>query len=171
MAQCKKCASKQPVTVLGFEDAPYIEIASAVVSAYASDYVSNMLTSESDGTPKEGFLVDNPMVKNALFIGAGVGLAAFMKGKAYQGAGIGMATYGGFMLIQELMKEEPAGSGGLHGLRWSPPQNIAGMNDGLRTLQGNYGIAPDLVAGYGGSNYAEEDFYEKQEISGLVRAL
>ena len=169
MAQCKKCASRQPVVVAGFEDAPYTEIATAVVTAYASDYVSNMLTHDADGVPKEGFLTDNPMVKNALFIAGGIGLSAFMKGKAYQGAGIGMATYGGFQLIQELMKEAP--DTGVTGLRWQPPTNIAGMSGGVRTLQGNYGIAPNIVAGYGGSNYAEEEFYEKQEVAGLVRAL
>ena len=168
MAKCKTCATRRPVNVAGFEDAPYTEIASAVVSAYATDYVSTMLTSNSDGTPKEGFLVDNPMVKNALFVGAGIGLSAFMKGKAYMGAGIGMATYGGFKLIEELMtKEEPT----VTGLRWSPPTNIAGMsNSGLRHLDGNYGIAPNVVAGYG-SNYAEEEMMEKTEVSGLVRAL
>jgi len=167
MAQCKKCASKRPITVAGFEDAPYTEIATAVVSAYATDYVSNMLTHEADGTPKEGFLTDNPLVKNALFVAGGIGLSAFMKGKAYMGAGIGMATYGGFQLIQELMKEEAPTTQGVNGLRWQPPTNIAG----LRTLQGNYGIAPNIVSGYSGSNYAEEDFYEKQEVAGLVRAL
>jgi len=172
MAQCKKCASRQPVTVAGFEDTPYVEIASAVVSAYASDYVSNMLTHDADGVEKEGFLTDNPMVKNALFIAGGIGLSAFMKGEMYKGAGIGMATYGGFQLIQELMKEEPATTQGVNGLRWQPPTNIAGMSGGgMRTLQGNYGVAPNIVAGYGGSNYAEEDFYEKQEVAGLVRAL
>jgi len=167
MAKCRTCASKQPATVMGFEDAPYIEIASAVAGAYASSYVGNMLTNNSDGTPKEGFLVDNPMVKSALFIGAGIGLTAFMKGDMYKGAGIGMATYGGFELITELMK--PADDA-VTGLRWQPPTNIAGMNDGFRTLDGNYGIAPNIVAGYEGSNYAEEEM-EQQSLAGLVRAL
>jgi len=161
MAKCKSCASKSH-QVYGFEDAPYIEIAAAVVSNYAAGKVDEMLTTDETGAPKPGFLTDNPMVKNAAFIVAGVGLTAFMKGEMYKGAGIGLAAYGGMELITGLMK--PAT---VTGLRWQPPQNIAGM----RTLPGNYGIAPNLVAGYQGSNYAQEELFEKTAVSGLVRAL
>lgn len=165
MAKCKSCVQKRNQAVYGFEDAPYIEIVSAVVSNYAAKKLDEMLTTDESGAPKEGFLTDNPMVKNAGYLAIGVGLTAFMKGEMYKGAGIGLAVYGGMELINSLMN--PA----VTGLRWQPPQNIAG----LRTLPGNYGIAPNLVAGhesgYQGSNYAQEELYEKTAVQGLVRAL
>jgi|TARA_R110000824_G_C15231140_1_gene678583 hypothetical protein len=169
MAKCRTCATKRPSQVAGFQDVPYTEVAAAVVTSYAAGKVDTMLTTESDGTAKTGFLVDNPMARNGLFLAAGVGVLAYLKGEMYKGAGIGLATYGGYQLIQGLMTPKDAT---VTGLRWVPPTNIAGLNDGLRTLPGNYGVAPDLVAGYQGSNYAQEEFEESQmAVSGLTRAL
>ena len=170
MAKCKTCATRRPSQVAGFQDVPYTELAAAVVTSYAAGKVDTMLTQESDGTARTGFLVDNPMARNGLFLAAGVGVLAYLKGEMYKGAGIGLATYGGYQLIQGLMT--PADdSAAVTGLTWMPPQNIAGLNDGLRTLPGNYGIAPDIVAGYQGSNYAQEDVESQMEVSGLTRAL
>ena len=169
MAKCKTCATKRPAMVTGFNDVPYVELATAVVSSYAAGKVDTMLQQEADGTARTGFLVDNPMARNGLFLAAGVGILAYMKGEMYKGAGIGLATYGGYQLIETLMT--PADASGVSGLTFLPPQNIAGLNDGLRHLPGNYGVAPDLVAGYQGSNYAQEDFEESMSVSGLTRAL
>lgn len=172
MAKCKTCATKRPATVTGFEDVPYVELATAVVSSYAAGKVDTMLQQEADGTAKTGFLVDNPMARNGLFLAAGVGILAYMKGEMYKGAGIGLATYGGYQLIDSLMTPADTTSSSVQGLTWMPPQNIAGLNDGLRHLPGNYGVAPNIVAGYQGSNYAQSDFEESQmEVSGLTRAL
>ena len=170
MAKCKTCATKRPVSVTGFEDVPYVELATAVVSSYAAGKVDTMLQQEADGTPRTGFLVDNPMARNGLFLAAGVGILAYMKGEMYKGAGIGLATYGGYQLIDSLMTPATTTSS-VQGLTFMPPQNIAGLNDGLRHLPGNYGVAPNIVAGYQGSNYAETDFEESMSVSGLTRAL
>lgn len=170
MAKCRTCATKRPSQVAGFQDVPYVELASAVVASYVAGKADTMITTEADGTARTGFLVDNPMARNALFLGAGVGVLAFLKGEMYKGAGIGLATYGGYQLISGLMT--PDTTSAVQGLTWVPPQNIAGLHDGLRQLPGNYGVAPNIVAGYQGSNYAQEDFEESQmAVSGLTRAL
>lgn len=170
MAKCRTCATKRPSQVAGFQDVPYVEVASAVVASYVAGKADQMITTEADGTARTGFLVDNPMARNALFIGAGVGVLAYLKGEMYKGAGIGLVTYGGYQLIQGLM--EKVDGSAVTGLTFLPPQNIAGLHTGLRQLPGNYGVAPELVAGYQGSNYAQEEFAESQmEVSGLTRAL
>ena len=172
MAKCRSCATSRNAQVTGFEDVPYVELASAVVAGYGASKIDTMLTENPDGTAKVGFLVDNPMARNAMFIGAGVGMMAYLKGEMYKGAGIGMASYGGLKLIEGLMT--PA-TPVVAGLRWSPPQNIAGMHSGMRTLPGNYGVAPNIVAGtdtYQGSNYEQDMFEDSQmAVSGLVRAF
>ncbi len=164
--RCRTCASKKSPQVMGFEDAPYVEIAAAVVTNYAASKVDEMLTTDETGAPKPGFLTDNPMIKNAMYIGAGVALTAFMQGEMYKGAGIGLAAYGGMELIKGLMTDTTTG---VTGLMWQPPQNIAG----LRQVPGNYGVSPSIVAGtdYEASNYAKEEIIEKQAVSGLVRAM
>jgi len=172
MAKCRSCATSRNAQVTGFEDVPYVELASAVVAGYGASKIDTMITENADGTAKEGFLVDNPMARNALFIGAGVGIMAYMKGDMYKGAGIGMASYGGLKLIEGLMTPADPTVTGVNGLKWSPPSNIAG----LRSLPGNYGVAPSLVAGtgrsYAGSNYEQDMFEESHSaVSGLVRAL
>ena len=171
MAKCKTCATKRPASVSGFEDVPYVELASAVVSSYAAGQVDKFLTTEADGTAKTGLLADNSMARNGLMVAAGVSMLAFMQGEMFKGAGIGLATYGGYNFIQDLMTPATTTSS-VTGLTFMPPQNIAGLNDGLRHLPGNYGVAPSIVAGYEGSNYAQEEFEESQmAVSGLTRAL
>jgi hypothetical protein len=175
--KCKTCSKS--ASVYGFEDAPYMEIAYVTAGAYATSYVEKFLTTNADGTSKtEGMLVEQPMLRKGLFVAGGVGLSAFVQGDVYKNLGVGMATYGLYGLVEELMKPKDQTTS-VTGLKFVPPQNIAG----LRTLTGNYGIAPSIVAGqhvgYHGAehrangmhDYSEEMFAEKQEVSGLVRAL
>lgn len=172
--KCRTCSKS--AQVYGIEDAPYMEIATITASAYGTSYIDKMLTTNADGTPKtEGMFVEQPMLRKALFVAGGVGLTAFMKGDLYKNVGVGMASYGLLGVVESLM--QPASTSSVTGLKWQPPTNIAG----LRQLSGNYGVAPSIVAGthdmagYHGSNYKgqeiEEMFAERQEVSGLVRAL
>ena len=174
MAKCKKCTSKSGVH--GLEDAPYMEIASAVVGGVVMGKIDELATTNADGTMKDNYFANNPTIKNAAYLAAGIALTAFMPGEYAKGAGIGIATYSGYQLVQEFMK--PAA---VSGLTWKPPTNIAGVN-GLRTLPGNYGIAPTNIAGIYdvGSNVQQSrtmqqaqkyDQAMKTPISGLVRAL
>jgi len=178
MGKCKKCASSQGV--YGFEDAPYMEIASAVVGAIVSGKVDEMITTDATGATKDNYLTNNPNIKSAAFLAAGIGLTAFMKGEMYKGAGIGLATYGAYQLYQTAMA--PA----VTGLSFMPPRNIAGVNGMIRTLPGNYGIAQPNIGSVQGSNYGESDLYaaqkynsaknspvqpDRMKVGNLVRAL
>lgn len=175
--KCRTCSKS--AQIYGLEDAPYMEIATVTASAYGTAYIDKMLTTNSDGTPKtEGMFVEQPLLRKALFVAGGVGLTAFMKGDLYKNVGVGMATYGLYGVVESLM--QPSTSS-VTGLTFQPPTNIAG----LRTLTGNYGVAPSIVAGHGmygqhdmgytGSDHRGEEvsemFAERQEVSGLVRAL
>lgn len=179
MGKCKKCTASQNVN--GFEDAPYMEIASAVVGAIVTGQVDKMITTTDTGTTKDNYLANNPNIKNAAFLAAGVTLTAFMKGEMYKGAGIGLATYGAYKLYETAMS-----NAGVSGLAFMPPRNIAGVNGMIRTLPGNYGVAQPNIGSFQGSNYAESDLYaaqkynsaknspvqpDRMKVGNLVRAL
>lgn len=160
MSKCKSCSGGG---VNGIEDAKYTAVAAAVVGAVITGRIDQAITTNADGTKKVNFLADNPMAKNAAFIAAGLAITAFMPGEMYAGLGIGWAAYGGYNLVEELMKKDDVVAG-VYGLKMRPPTNIAGVHgqqNGLRTLPGNYGISPSLIAGvncnnYQGSNYAQQ---------------
>ena len=158
MGKCKKCTSNQGV--YGFEDAPYMEIASAVVGAIVTGQVDKMITTTDTGAAKDNYLTNNPNIKNAAFVAAGVTLTAFMKGEMYKGAGIGLATYGAYKLYETAMS-----TAGVSGLAFMPPRNIAGVNGMIRTLPGNYGVAQPNIGSFKGSNYAESDLYAAQKYN------
>lgn len=103
----KKCSacSKKNDAVMGFEDAPYTEIASAIAGGYAAGKIDAFLRQNSDGTPKTGMLAENTTYRAALLIAAGVGLTAYMKDDISKGAGIGLATFGGYQLIEYFMNQ------------------------------------------------------------------
>jgi hypothetical protein len=175
---CKTCAASGGV--YGFDNAPYMEIASAVAGAVVLGKVDEMVTTEDDGTAKDNYFANNPTIKNVAYVAAGVAMTALLPGEMYKGVGIGMAAYGGYALVTDLMKTDAVS--GINGLKFVPPRNIAAVN-GLRTLTGNYGVAPGLIAGYEGSNYAKEQVidstrrYDEAEqtpingLYGLTRAL
>jgi hypothetical protein len=142
MARCKKCTAKSGV--YGIEDAAYIEVASAVVGATVMGRVDQMATQDEAGAPRDNFLANNPMAKNALYVAAGLGITAFMQGEMYKGLGIGVAAYGGYNLVEGFLQPDTTTT--VNGLKFMPPRNIAGVH-GLRTLPGNYGVAPSIVAG------------------------
>jgi hypothetical protein len=173
---CKKCSAG----VYGIDDAPYMEIAGAVLGGVLTGKVDEMATQNEDGTPKDNYFANNPTIKNVAYLAGGIGITAFIPGgldpamrKTLTGVGMGVATYAGYQLVQEFMKPDS-----VSGLVWKPPTNI----NGLRTLPGNYGIAPTNIAGinYQGSNYAQENTMKaaenyssamKMPLNGLVRAL
>lgn len=149
---CKKCS--QSAKVSGMEDVPYMEMIAATVTAVAANKVDDMLTKNADGTAKTGFLVDNPMVKNLLFVAAGVGLTSYMDDEISKGVGIGAVTYGGYAIIMELMAKmyppQTPPVNGVYGMMAVPPQNIGSvspMNAAPRLVTGNYGVSPSIIDG------------------------
>lgn len=144
--KCSACSKKAAVG--GFEDAPYTEIASAIVAGYAAGYVDKMLVTNPDGTAKTtGMLVENPPARAALFIAAGVALTAYMKDEMSKGAGIGLATYGGYQLIDYYMQQNAAANGVNY--VYANNQNINGNNPGLKipghNSPGSYGYAQSNI--------------------------
>jgi hypothetical protein len=146
--KCKTCANDG---VYGIEDAKYIEVASAVVGAFVSGKVDEMIVNDADGVPKDNYFSNNPTVKNAAFVVAGVALTAFMPGEMALGAGIGMATYGGYNLITELMNKDATVSG----LTYRRSGNIASIEN--RMQKDALGLRPANIA-YQGSNNKRDEF-------------
>jgi hypothetical protein len=146
MKKCKTCS--KDAGVYGIDDIPYTEIVSAVVSAIATAQIDKAVTTNADGTAKENFLATNPMMKNALYL-VGGGLLTSMDGEMYKGAGIGMATYGGFNLVQGLMEQYMPTTNGVTGLKFVPPQSMVGnvpaKQLGLYHIPGNSGVAPSVL--------------------------
>lgn len=136
MKKCSKCSKKSSVN--GLEDAPFTEMASAVVGGYAAGMVDNYLKFNSDGTPKTGMLAESAYTRNALIAAAGIALAAYMKDDVSKGAGIGLVTYAGYQIIYDLMNSQ---STGVAGMMMLPPQNINGFN----TTTGAYGYTQPSI--------------------------
>lgn len=99
-----------------------------------------MLTTNADGTPKTtGYLVENPKVKDALFLAAGLAATAYAGGNdMILGAGLGLASYAGMKLIEGFYSPavsgfsayvQPANIAGYHvsGNAYVPPANIAAL--------------------------------------------
>ena len=144
MAKCKSCSKKNGV--YGIEDAKYTAIAAAVVGAVLTGKIDEAATINADGTMKDNYFANNPTAKNAAYLAGAIAISAFMPGEMYQGAAMGVASYAGYQLVQEMMKPDTPV---VAGLAFRPPTNIAGVhgqNGRLRHLPGNYGIAPSLVA-------------------------
>lgn len=145
---CKTC--RQNAGVYGMEDIPYTEIASAIVAAIATAQIDKAVTTNADGTAKDNFLANNPMMKNALYL-VGGGLLTSMDGEMYKGAGVGMATYGGFNLVQGLMEQymPTSSTSGVQGLQFVPPSRMVGQIPaqklGLYSIPGNSGVAPSII--------------------------
>lgn len=136
----KKCKSCQKAAVGGFEDAPYTEIAAAIVGGYGAGMIDNFLKKNADGTAKTGMLAENDMARNGLLIAAGVALTAYMKDDVSKGVGIGLATYGGYQIIYSYMNA-PTTVAGMNGMPYMPLQSIAGYND----LPGSYGYVQPMI--------------------------
>lgn len=146
MAKCKSCAKKSGMHGIKKSrkmSVPYTEIATAIVAGYAAGYLDKMVKFEADGTPKTGYLAENPTIKNALGVAAGVALTAYMKDEASTGAGIGLAVYFGYQLIEGLMTPATVA-----GLAYSTPTFINGnMDIPGHNIPGNYGYAQPNMYG------------------------
>jgi len=136
---CKKC--KGVAAIHGIEDAPFTEIGIAIVTAVATAQIAKAVTTNADGTPRDNFLAKNPLALNALYLGGGIWLTS-MEGEMYKGSGMGLAVYGGFGLIDGLMKQFMPTVG------YIPPQAIAGMTleNAFKIGPSSYGIQPSLIA-------------------------
>lgn len=140
MSKCKSCSKS--AGVYGVDDIPYTTIGAAIASALVTAKLDIAVTENADGTPKDNFLAKSPTMKNALYLIGGA-LLTSMDGEMYQGAGVGMATYGGFNLVQGLMEQysTPTGVGSL---QFIPPSSI-GKLPGQYTIPGNAGTAPSIL--------------------------
>lgn len=149
--KCKKCSES---SVSGMESVPMVEMLAATLTAYTASKVDKALTTNADGTPKTGFLTENPLVKNALYIAAGVGLASYMQDEISKGIAIGSVAYGGFGVIEQFMNQwtgsATPSAAGLYGVQFVRPQNIAGvspLNAAPRTSLSASGVVPSVIDG------------------------
>lgn len=137
---CKSC--KNDAGVSGMDDIPTIEIASAIAAAIATNQIDKAVSLDENGTPKDNFFAKNPMAKNAAYVAAGIFLTT-MEGEIYKGAGVGMATYGGYNIVNGFL-EKPAASG-IYGSQstFIPPQHISGTFG--PSSSSAYGIIPSIL--------------------------
>lgn len=176
--KCKKCS--QSDSVAGIEDVKWAEMISATVAAIVANKVDNMLVQNADGTAKtEGYFVENPMAKNAMFAALGVGLASYMQDEYSQGAAIGLFAYGAYGLTMQLMDKyaTPTVSGmyskngvyGLGNLVSMPPRNISGISQNAdpRFIVGNYGVQQPIINGVDDREPIKEEIFESAMESGL----
>lgn len=142
--KCSACAKAAEVS--GFEDAPYTEIVSAIAAGYVAGKIDTFLVKNEDGTAKTGMLAENLMARAALGIVGGVALTAYMKDDISRGAGIGLATYFGYQLIDYYMNQNAA-----NGVNYvyANNQNINGNGDKVMIPKhispGSYGYAQSNI--------------------------
>lgn len=128
--KCKTCAAG----VSGMNDIPVNTIAAAIVAAIAIGQVDQMVSFEN-GQPRDNFFAKNKMAKNAAYLAAGIFLTS-MPGELYQGAGTGLAVYGGFNLAQDML--EISGTGSIYGnVKFIRPTSLSGIK--------GYGIEPSIL--------------------------
>jgi hypothetical protein len=143
--KCKTCANGG---VYGFDNAPYIETISAIIGAVVTGKVDEMIVMETDGTAKDNYLANNPTIKDAAGVAAGVALTALVPGEMAMGGGIGIATYFGYNLVTKLMNKEPSVTGLT---TYRRPGNIASIHN--RTSPNNLGLNPaNITSTYSPSN-------------------
>ncbi len=168
MSKCKTCKNKSSY-VGGIEDIPYMEMIAATLSAVAAGKIDELLTTNSDGTPKVNTFTESPMIKNAAFIIAGLGLSAYLDDETAKSAGVGMVVYGGFNLIQSYMN--PTAVSGMAQMVGRPPRNIGSVSpmDAAPMFSNMaYGVVPSTIGEIETGNELERqpipDFYENEEM-------